>query len=121
MINSAIQRLCRLITLLRAVDERCPLFSPSGGTPLGKATIFYSCVLQHGGRPASESELTPSALQKLVQGEDAIRELSTPGDAGLTTAISFASSDVAQSIINVLGKIDQVGRIITEVRWRYIY
>jgi hypothetical protein len=97
------------------------LLSPGGDTPLGKATIFYSCVLQHDGRPAHDSELTPSALQNLVQGEDAIRELSTPGDAGLATAVSFATSDVTQSIMNVLGKIDQVGRIITEVSWRYVY
>ena len=116
MINSTAQQLCRLITLLRAVDERCPLFSPSGGTPLGKATIFYSCILHHDGRPAPE--LTPSALQKLVQGEDAIPELSTPGDAGLATAVLFGSLDATQSVINVLGKIDQVGRLISEVSWR---
>ena len=38
--------------------------------------------------------------------------MTTPGVA---TAVSFASSDVTQTIINILGKIDRVGQIITEV------
>jgi hypothetical protein len=54
-------------------------------------------------------------LIKLVQGEDAIHEMTTPGDAGLATAMSFASSDVTRSTIDILQKIDQVGQVIAEV------
>ena len=39
--------------------------------------------------------------------------MTTPGDAALTMAISVASSGI---IIHILGKIDQVGNFITEVR-----
>jgi hypothetical protein len=53
-------------------------------------------------------------LQKLIQGEDAIPKMTTPGDAGLATAVSFAL-DVTQGIIYILGKIDRLGQAITEV------
>jgi hypothetical protein len=43
--------------------------------------------------------------------------MTTPGDAGLATAVAFGSSDV---IINILGKIDRVGQIITDVSGRYV-
>jgi hypothetical protein len=95
------------------VDRPCSLLSPKDHAPLRKATILFSCSLFHDGRPAVE--LTTSALQSLVQGEHAILEMTTPGDAGLSTAVSFASSDVSQFIINILGKIDQVGQAITDV------
>jgi hypothetical protein len=107
-----------LITRFLSVDKPCLLLSPTDHTPLGKATIFYSCTLHHDGRPAVE--LTSPALQNLIQGEDAIPEMTTPGDAGLATAVSFASSDVTQNIINILRKIDQVGKVITEVSRRYV-
>jgi hypothetical protein len=106
------------MTRFLSVDKPCPLLSPIDHAPLGNATIFYSCTLHHDGRPAVE--LTTPALQNLVQGEDAIPEMTTPGDAGLATAVSFASSDVTHSIMNILDKIDRIGQIITDVSRRYI-
>jgi len=47
--------------------------------------------------------------------------MTTPGDAALTTAVALAPSDVAQNIISILGKIDQVGKVITEVSRCYVY
>jgi hypothetical protein len=107
-----------LITRFLSVDKPCPLLSPIDHAPLGNATIFYSCTLHHDGRPAVK--LTTPALQNLVRGEDAIPEMTTPGDAGLATALSFASSDVTQNILSILTKIDKVGQIITEVSRRCV-
>ena len=44
-----------------------------------------------------------------------IPEMKTPGDDPLT---AIASS---RNIIDILGKIDQVGKVITEVRRHYVY
>ena len=43
--------------------------------------------------------------------------MTTPGDAALMTAVSVASSG---NIIHILGKIDQVGKVITEVSPCYV-
>jgi hypothetical protein len=85
----------------------CPLLSPAS-TSLGNATIFYSCILLN-----HDGGLTSDVLHGIIEREDAIPQMTTPGDAALTTAV--ASSHVTQNIINILGKIDQVGKVITEV------
>ena len=46
--------------------------------------------------------------------------MKTPGDADLAMAVSVASSDTARTIINILGKIDQVGKVITDVSQCYV-
>ena len=54
-------------------------------------------------------------MRKMVQGEDAVKNLATPGPAHLATALSATTSDTTQKIIYILGKIDSLGQVISEV------
>ena len=101
-------------SFVHSVDKGCPLLSPSNSTPLAKATIFYSCSLHDEGFIQAGPSATFSAVQEMVQQEHAISDMSTPGDAGLTTVVSVASSGSTSDIINILKKIDQVGTVIAE-------
>jgi hypothetical protein len=82
----------------------CPLLSPTSAS-LGKATISISCaVLLHEG-------LTSVALQKLVQRENMIPEMSD------TTAVAFASS---RNIIDILGKLTKWEILLLVSRPSYV-
>lgn len=93
------------------MDRRCPLVS------LGKAAIFYSCSVYQDGALDGDP-LTPTALQHMVEVEDSIRGMTTPGDPPTTGA--SVGSDIAGYIIDILQKIDQIGKVIAEVSPRYV-
>ena len=54
-------------------------------------------------------------MTEMVQGEDAVNKLATPGPVHLMTALSATTSDTTQKIIYILGKINSLGQVISKV------
>ena len=56
-----------------------------------------------------------AAVTEMVREEDAANKLATPGPAHIATALSATTSDATQKIFHILGKIDSLGQVISEV------
>ena len=60
-------------------------------------------------------------MTEIVREEDVVHKLETTGAADLKTVLSATTSDATQKIIHILGKIDSLGQVISEVSSCYIY
>ena len=103
-------------TRFLSVENRCTL-QLSASTKLEGLAIFYSCILPRQKNEAVNPASDPGALQRMVKEKELSSAIKTPAGAGIVVdTIANASSSLAQTILGVLAKINQIGKEVTDVR-----
>ena len=108
-------------TRFLSVENHCTL-QLSALTKLEGLAIFYSCILSMQENEAVNPASDPGALQRMVKEEELSSAIKTPTGAGIVVnTIANASSSLAQTILGVLAKINQIGKEVADVRHPSFY
>ena len=108
-------------TRFLSVENHCTLQS-SASTKLEGSAIFYSCILSMQENEAVNPASDPGALHQMVKEEELSSAIKTPTGAGIVVdTIANASSSLAQTILGVLAKINQISKEVANVRHPSFY